>query len=67
MDIEEMRAKCILLGCTWGHHEGHARPWYAAGNLPAKNGWHGRKTELELLEDLLKHAGAYNEHTVRAF
>lgn len=64
MDIEELRAKCILLGCTWSHvARNPERPWFGTP-LSEKNGWHGRKTEREVLEDLLKYKGAYDERTV---
>ena len=70
MDIEELRAKCILLGAICSEDGTSHHPWYARYSdgrvipLPRKNGWLGRETERELCEDLLKHFGAYDEHTV---
>lgn len=70
MDIEELRAKCILLGVICIDDNTTHHPWYARYSdgkilqLPRKNQWLGRETERELCEDLLKHFGAYDEHTV---
>ena len=70
MDIEELRAKCILLGAICSEDGTSHHSWYARYSddrvipLPRKNEWLGRETERELLEDVLKHYGAYDEHTV---
>lgn len=68
MSIEELRAKCNLLDVYWEKcldPNNKEHPWYA-DMLPVKNGMFGRETERELLEDILKHLGAYNEHDVHA-
>lgn len=72
MDIEELRAKCILLGAICSEDGTSHHPWYARLpngeliRLPLKNHWLGRETERELCEDVLKHHGAYNEHDVHS-
>lgn len=72
MDIEELRAKCILLGVICSADNTSHHPWYARLpngvliRLPLKNHWLGRETEREVLEEVLKHFGAYDEHTVQS-
>ena len=72
MDIEELRAKCILLGVICSADNTAHHPWYARYSdgevlcLPRKGQWLGRETERELCEDVLKHYGVYNEHDVHS-